>query len=88
MNKAQNRTDRKTMHKMVCMFAFFLLIAAWVVGRLASYQIKKSRLLPVKGFKSAYDTNRGNAGKRYDNRPKRKHPRDKHHGLQRYPLPV
>ena len=40
MNKAQNRTDRKTMHKMVCMFAFFLLIAAWVVGRLASYQIK------------------------------------------------
>ncbi|MDY2846582.1 MAG: penicillin-binding transpeptidase domain-containing protein [Eubacteriales bacterium] len=40
MNKAQNRTDRKTMRKMVCMFAFFLLIAAWVVGRLASYQIK------------------------------------------------
>ena len=40
MNKAQNRTDRKTMHKMVCMFAFFLLIAAWVVGRLASYQLK------------------------------------------------
>lgn len=40
MNKAQNRTDRKTMHKMVCMFAFFLLIAAWVLGRLASYQIK------------------------------------------------
>ena len=40
MNKAQNRTDRRTMHKMVCMFAFFLLIAAWVVGRLASYQIK------------------------------------------------
>ena len=40
MNKAQNRTDRKTMRKMVCIFAFFLLIAAWVVGRLASYQIK------------------------------------------------
>lgn len=40
MNNAQNRTDRKTMYKMVGMFAFFLLVAAWVVGRLADYQIK------------------------------------------------
>ncbi|MGN1410827.1 MAG: penicillin-binding transpeptidase domain-containing protein [Eubacteriales bacterium] len=40
MNKGQNRTDRKTMRKMVCIFAFFLMVAAWIVGRLASYQLK------------------------------------------------
>lgn len=64
MNKAQNRTDRKTMHKMVCMFAFFLLIAAWVVGRLASYQIKnhdyyQSKVLNQLTIQTEVTTERG-----------------------------
>ncbi len=40
VNGARNRTDRKTMHKMVGVFLIFLAIGAWIVGRLAQYQIK------------------------------------------------
>lgn len=72
MNTAQNRTDRKTMRKMLCMFAFFLLIGAWVVGRLANYQIKnhdyyQSKVLNQLTIQTEVTPERGNITDRNGN---------------------
>jgi len=40
MNQVQNRTDRKTTRRLVITFAFFLVVATVIVGRLADYQLK------------------------------------------------
>ena len=40
MNKVQNRTDRKTYHRLVIAFCCFVLAGAVIVGRLALYQIR------------------------------------------------
>ncbi len=72
MNTAQNRTDRKTMRKMLCMFAFFLLVGAWVVGRLANYQIKnhdyyQSKVLNQLTIQTEVTPERGNITDRNGN---------------------
>ncbi|MBQ6262505.1 MAG: hypothetical protein IJK58_03225 [Clostridia bacterium] len=40
MNAEQNRTDRKTYHKLVIAFCLFAFAAAIIIGRLALYQIR------------------------------------------------
>ncbi len=40
MNAEQNRTDRKTYHRLVIAFCLFAVAAAIIVGRLALYQIR------------------------------------------------
>ncbi|MBR6914965.1 MAG: PASTA domain-containing protein [Clostridia bacterium] len=40
MNAEQNRTDRKTYHRLVIAFCLFAVAAAIIIGRLALYQIR------------------------------------------------
>ena len=40
MDKEQNRTDRKTYHRLVIAFCLFAVASAVIIGRLALYQIR------------------------------------------------
>ncbi len=72
MNRIQNRVDRKTMRKLVCIFMIFVAVAALIIGRLANYQLKmhdyyQSKVLNQLTIQTEVTPERGNITDRNGN---------------------